>query len=103
MSSDTKPTKPMPSPAEINAYLELSAARTRLRLPLAKGAAAVIEPKGALAPAAAVPAAAEPRAAVSRPLPLQGSKKPVPAGPGEHRETPGEPSGWRPFGSEDES
>jgi hypothetical protein len=35
MSSEDKPKKPMPSVAEINAYLELSAARTKKRLPLA--------------------------------------------------------------------
>jgi hypothetical protein len=103
MSSDTKPTKPMPSPAEINAYLELSAARTRMRLPLAKGAAAVIEPKGAApAPAAALPSSAVPRAAGSRALPLQGSKKPAPAEAAPHA-TPGEPGAWSPFASDDES
>jgi hypothetical protein len=33
--SEDNPKKPMPSVAEINAYLELSAARTKKRLPLA--------------------------------------------------------------------
>jgi hypothetical protein len=53
MSTDPKPPKPMPSADEINAYLELSAARTKLRLPLAKGAARVGTPPDAdqLAPA----------------------------------------------------
>ena len=37
MSSEPKSPKPVPSAAEINAYLEQSAARTRMRLPLAKG------------------------------------------------------------------
>ena len=39
MSTDPKPPRPMPSADEITAYVELSAARTKLRLPLAKGAA----------------------------------------------------------------
>lgn len=37
MSPSEPPKKPMPSVAEINAYLEKSAARTRKRLPLAMG------------------------------------------------------------------
>lgn len=37
MSSDNKPSKPTPSVAEINAYLEKSAARTKKRLTLAMG------------------------------------------------------------------
>jgi hypothetical protein len=41
MSSE-KTQKKLPSAEEINAYLEQSAARTKLRLPLAKGAAGVI-------------------------------------------------------------
>jgi hypothetical protein len=53
MSTDPKPPKPMPSADEINAYLELSAARTKLRLPLAKGNAAPLaaEPSTQGAPA----------------------------------------------------
>jgi hypothetical protein len=97
MSSDTKPTKPMPSPAEINAYLELSAARTRKRLPLAKGAAAMVEPKGPSE------APAPPRAAASRALPLQGSQKAAPAEPAGGAAPPGEPGGWSPFANDDES
>ena len=53
MSTDPKPPKPMPSADEINAYLELSAARTKLRLPLAKGAARVGAPPDAGQPAGA--------------------------------------------------
>ena len=41
MSAPDDPKKPMPSAAEINAYLELSAARTKKRLTLA------FEPKAA--------------------------------------------------------
>ena len=37
MSSDPKPTKPLPSAEEIQAYLERSAARTKKRLTLAAG------------------------------------------------------------------
>jgi hypothetical protein len=108
MSTDPKPPKPMPSAAEINAYLELSAARSKLHLPLAKGAAAVMT-----APAQAVQPA--PAAGVgARALPLKGAKKlptqqrepaddaaaPPPA-PGTE---PGEAEGsaWRPYSSDDE-
>src|SRR4051794_6041050 len=68
MSTDPKPPKPMPSAAEINAYLEQSAARTRMRLPLAKGAAAVVVPPP-LAPLPPVVKVNE------RALPVQGAKK----------------------------
>ena len=37
MSSDPKSSKPLPSAEEIQAYLELSAARTKKRLTLAAG------------------------------------------------------------------
>jgi hypothetical protein len=78
MSSE-KSQKSMPSVEEINAYLEQSAARTRLRLPLAKGAAAVVvrgvggagdanNPTPSSTPNAA------PRAGASRALPVQGAK-----------------------------
>jgi len=43
MPSDDKSQKPMPSAAEINAYLELSAARTKKRLTLAAGNAAPLK------------------------------------------------------------
>ena len=97
MSSDTKPNKPMPSAAEINAYLEQSAARTRMRLPLAKGAAAVVPPK-APAPDASVDPAPS-RAGVTRALPLQG-KKPASAPEAEPRA--GAADAWRPFGNDDD-
>jgi hypothetical protein len=111
MSSDTKSTKPMPSVAEINAYLEQSAARTRMRLPLAKGAV-VVPPK----PAGAAPPAAPARTATSRALPLQsGSKlqgssqlhgsepKPAPSADAEPSAQPADPGAWRPFATDDES
>ncbi|HWO11957.1 MAG TPA: hypothetical protein VNN80_20830 [Polyangiaceae bacterium] len=67
MSSEPKSPKPMPSAAEINAYLERSAARTRLRLPLAKGNA--------------LPAGSAPQAPVAPPdratLPVTGRALPV--------------------------
>lgn len=44
MPSDKKPNKPMPSVAEINAYLELSAARTKKRLTLAMGQKSLTPP-----------------------------------------------------------
>lgn len=55
MSSEPKSPKPAPSAAEINAYLEQSAARTRMRLPLAKGNALPVNtsPAATAAPAAA--------------------------------------------------
>jgi hypothetical protein len=101
MSTDSKPTKPMPSADEINAYLELSAARTKLRLPLAKGAARV---------EAAPPAAATEQKSEKRPLPSSASKK-LPTqqelpkhdamARSEHGDAgPGEV--WRPFSSDDE-
>lgn len=102
MSSDTKPNKPMPSVAEINAYLEQSAARTRLRLPLAKGAAAVVPPKASAAlapPAAATPAPS--RAGLTRALPLQGKQAPPPEK--EPRQGQGTGDSWRPFGNDDDS
>jgi len=86
--SDNKPTKPMPSAAEINAYLEQSAARTRKRLPLAKN------------PVAKDPVAKD----ASRALPLQESKK-LPTsteGPAAEPASPSAESGWRPFSRDDE-
>jgi hypothetical protein len=103
MSTDSNPPKPMPSADEINAYLELSAARTKLRLPLAKGAALV----GAMAPA-------EPAAEKTEkpPLPVSGSKKlPTQREQPSHAEGKPAPTGhadvssgevWRPFSSDDE-
>lgn len=97
MSSESKPNKPMPSVAEINAYLEQSAARTRMRLPLAKGAAAVVPPMAGTPP----PAAPLPRPSASRALPLQGAPKPAPLAAAQRGAAP-ETGEWRPFGSDDE-
>jgi hypothetical protein len=44
MSTEDNPKKPIPSAAEINAYLELSAARTKKRLPLAFGKTPAVKP-----------------------------------------------------------
>jgi hypothetical protein len=101
MTTDTKSPKPMPSAAEINAYLEQSAARTKLRLPLAKGAAVV--QRGAAAPAAAAPAAAPaPVAQSAKKLPTQPSGPvagPVKAAPA--ADVPADEA-WRPFSSDDD-
>lgn len=104
MSTDSKSSKPMPSADEINAYLELSAARTKLRLPLAKGNAAPL----AASPARAVPA----DKGAQRALPLSGSK-PLPTRREESggaeaasadRGLPAATDGdaWLPFDSDDE-
>lgn len=107
MSTDSKSSKPMPSADEINAYLELSAARTKLRLPLAKGNALPVAASTAAAPAAPADKSAQ------RTLPLSGSKQlPTrreessgaeaarPAGGG----FPAAPAGeaWVPFDGDDE-
>lgn len=114
VSSDSKP-KPLPSAAVINAYLEESAARTRMRLPIAKLA---------VPPAAATEAAQS----ANRPLPVQKPKvlpttragtavtPPASAISGNESgtdsraasgntpdETSGGEAGWRPFGSDEES
>jgi hypothetical protein len=71
MSTEDKPKKPLPSAAEINAYLELSAARTKKRLPLAFGKTPVAKPApvarklkltGAAPAASPTPASAGPEA-----------------------------------------
>jgi hypothetical protein len=101
MSTEPKPPKPMPSADEINAYLELSAARTKLRLPLAKGAARVDA-----APAAA-PAASEKlekrELPISKKLPTQHEpvRRDDRAHAGGSEAGPG--AVWRPFASDDES
>lgn len=93
--SENKPPKPMPSPAEINAYLEQSAARTRMRLPLAKGNAA---PMAAKEPsAAATPAPRE----ASRALPLQGGKK-LPTKGTANAPTAASDAAWQPFEADDD-
>jgi hypothetical protein len=72
MSAEDDTKRPLPSAAEINAYLELSAARTKKRLPLAFGA------KGS------------PKAAArERKLPVAGASK---AGPAAEQSTLAEPA-----------
>lgn len=61
MSNPDPPPKPMPSPEEIQAYLDASSARTKKRLPLAT-----------------IPnAEPEPAKTVSRPLPVAGANDKV--------------------------
>ena len=92
MSSEPKSPKPMPSVAEINAYLEQSAARTRMRLPLAKGNAL---PVGAASPA--------PAAAALRGLPVRGKALPTErAATGATAPSEPPPEGWTPFSDEPE-
>ncbi len=95
MASDHKPQKPLPSAEELNAYLELSAARTKKRLTLAAGNAVPMK-----APAKDRSLrVAEVKARTS------GSSPPTPAGQGQAAEpsgaTPAE-AAWRPFSSDDE-
>jgi len=105
VSSDSKP-KPLPSAAVINAYLEESAARTRMRLPIAKLAV----------PPPATPEATRPPLQKSKALPTTrataAAAPPVPAIPGKDvgaapgatpDETSGAEAGWRPFGADEES
>jgi hypothetical protein len=106
MSTEPKPPKPMPSAAEINAYLERSAARSKMHLPLAKGNAMVAPPP--LAPLAPVKVN-------ERALPVQGAKKlptqprtaapasaPQAEGAGDAPEGPeAEGGGWRPLPDDD--
>jgi hypothetical protein len=106
--TEPKSPKPMPSAAVINAYLEESAARTRMRLPLAKGNAAVV-PLAKATPDASAPAPASASGkSKTRELPLQGSKKREPRAPVASAPTAaGGPSAsdgaWRPFSTDDES
>jgi hypothetical protein len=114
MTTDPKPQKPMPSAAEINAYLEQSAARTKLRLPLARGAARVERapaPSPSSSPTAATPAgstsAPQPASTASRALPLQGTKtlRTPPATPVATPPAAADPAGdeaWRPFSTDDD-
>ncbi len=86
----------MPSPAEINAYLEQSAARTKLRLPLAKGAALGL-PVPEVSTASAAPAEKN----TSRALPVQGAKarsaEPVPGSAVAAPPEGAAAEGWSPF------
>jgi hypothetical protein len=88
MSSDPNAPKPMPSAAEITAYVERSAARTRMRLPLAKGNALPVESS----PTATGPAP-------SRALPVRGKNLPTqPAKPDATQ--PETDAAWTPFGDD---
>lgn len=99
VSGSPRAHKATPSAAEINAYLELSAARTKLRLPLAKGAAT----SDAIEAPSVVEAAVAPSLA-KRPLPVSSSTRPS----ARHDATSSDeaPSGseevWRPFSNDDE-
>lgn len=74
MSSEPKSPKPMPSAAEIQAYVERSAARTRMRLPLAKGNAL---PAGVMRPAEDTSAGPVAAPAAGRALPVSGKALPT--------------------------
>src|SRR5688572_28258082 len=100
MSTDPKPPKPMPSADEINAYLELSAARTKLRLPLAKGAARVSTPRDADQPAGAIGEKGPLQISASKKLP---TRQEQPSGTA-LAPADGEANGaeaWRPFPSDE--
>jgi hypothetical protein len=101
MPTEPKPPKPMPSADEINAYLELSAARTKLRLPLAKGAARVNE----------LPNAAAPVVESEKPSPPISASKKLPTRQEEPSRTAAAPPAageagadevWRPFPGDEE-
>ncbi|HTV20334.1 MAG TPA: hypothetical protein VMG12_16740 [Polyangiaceae bacterium] len=107
MSTDPKPPKPMPSADEINAYLELSAARTRMRLPLAKGNA-IVGTAGATAPSGEKGAARALPISASKKLPTQreepaasGASGPGSARPSGPAESPD--AAWRPFATDEDA
>jgi hypothetical protein len=117
MTTEPKPQKPMPSAAEINAYLEQSAARTKMRLPLAKGAARVERPPAASAAntptaqsTAVGPSARLPASPATRTLPLQGTKsqstqRSAPAEPGAAPPASADAASdeaWHPFSTDDD-
>jgi hypothetical protein len=90
----------MPSADEINAYLELSAARTKLRLPLAKGAARVGAPPDADQPAWAGGEKSAATISASKKLPTRQE----PPTRTTSAPTDGEANGaevWRPFASDE--
>jgi len=107
--TEPKSPKPMPSAAVINAYLEESAARTRMRLPLAKGNAAVAPRANTAADASApAPDASASGKGKARELPLQGSQKlapraPLATAPAGAGEPAASDAAWRPFSTDDES
>lgn len=101
----------MPSAAEIEAYLEQSAARTKLRLPLAKGNAL---PAPLPAGAAPLPAGAAPPAVPAERVSQAGGGPPAPAKrlpverAGQRRTEPAAPppagetaDGWTPFADDE--
>ena len=97
MASDDKPQKPLPSAEELNAYLELSAARTKKRLTLAAGNAVPMKAPAKLERSLRV---------ADGELGKSGGVAPAPPGKGQ---ASGDTSGakstepaWRPFSSEDE-
>jgi hypothetical protein len=102
MSTDPKPPKPMPSADEINAYLELSAARTKLRLPLAKGAARADTLPKANQPAIEKNEKRSPLISGSKKLPTRqeeaGGAAPGAAG----NDETGTSEVWRPFPNDEE-
>jgi hypothetical protein len=80
MPPDDKQEKPMPSAAEINAYLELSAARTKKRLTLAAGNAAPMKATGKVARKALFTGPASPGSAPERAARAQGQSAVAPPG-----------------------
>lgn len=102
MSIDPKTPKPLPSADEINAYLELSAARTKLRLPLAKGAARVGTLPDPKQPAVENSAARALQVSASKKLPTRREEPSSPAPATAPPSNPGGPEVWRPFPSDDE-
>jgi hypothetical protein len=100
MTTDPKPPKRMPSADEINAYLELSAARTKLRLPLAKGAARVGTTPDADEPARAGGEPSPPPITASKKLPTrqeQPTRTPLAPADGEANGA----EAWRPFANDE--
>jgi hypothetical protein len=91
MPSDNESPKPMPSAEEINAYLELSAARTRKRLPLAAGNAVPLKASEPRDRKLRVTGSAVPGTRTEKPAPeaLRGVAERAPEGPGEPE--------WSPF------
>lgn len=107
--TEPKSPKPMPSAAVINAYLEESAARTRMRLPLAKGNAAVAPLANPASDASApAPDANASDKSKTRELQLQGEKKlalraPAASAPAAAGEPAASDAVWRPFSTDDDS
>lgn len=98
MSSEDKPQKPLPSPDEINAYLELSAARTRKRLPLAFGKSGASGTPGS---SRGLPVAEKSPATPSGALPVAAAKPRAPVVPAGAASTTRSEDTWQPFEDED--